>query len=395
MNAGVAALASLGCLGALALGCGDSRKATPASAGAPSGSAAASGAEPPYAPPRGMVWIPPGVLLAGTPMTQVPRVPDAELGGEQVVMTGFFIDRLPYPNEPGSIPTTHLSHAEARAICEDDGKRLCTELELERACKGPDNLPFSYGAAFDPEACGGELANPLSPTAQRPRCESAFGVRDLHGSAATWTASVWRRGSSPTERLVVRGGVGREAEVATRCAHAVARAPTERPTDVGVRCCAGPPNTFEVRLEVRDGPHFDLHSLDSATEARLAGFGEQSLGSATSPLRPYRVARAYRWRPAGNEELLVAAGCQDPPKRPKRTPISKCGVVIARHAGALLAFAATGHRQPTPEPAATRRELSVLGGDPKGAFRLPIRYDWGRVTVLGPTRLPGIDRPPD
>src|SRR5688500_10808005 len=49
-------------------------------------------AEPAPPPRPGMVWIPPGVLIAGTPADKLPRVADEEMAGEQVVMRGFYID---------------------------------------------------------------------------------------------------------------------------------------------------------------------------------------------------------------------------------------------------------------------------------------------------------------
>src|SRR5262245_42921851 len=97
-------------------------------------------AETAEAEPRpGMIWIPPGVLIAGTPLDALPRVADEEMAGEQVVMHGFYIDVFPYPDEAGAIPTTSISQADASHLCAAQNKRLCTELELERACKGPSN----------------------------------------------------------------------------------------------------------------------------------------------------------------------------------------------------------------------------------------------------------------
>src|SRR6185312_7258602 len=100
-------------------------------------------AEPEERP--GMVWIPPGVLIAGTPLDRLPRVADEEMAGEQVVMHGFYVDVFPYPNEAGAIPTTNITQDEALGLCAAQGKRLCTELELERACKGPENQTYEYG----------------------------------------------------------------------------------------------------------------------------------------------------------------------------------------------------------------------------------------------------------
>src|SRR5438105_55119 len=64
----------------------------------------ASGTAPP--PRAGMRWIPPGTLVVGTPLDVSPRVADAEMAGEQLVMTGFYVDLYPWPNEAGALPQT-------------------------------------------------------------------------------------------------------------------------------------------------------------------------------------------------------------------------------------------------------------------------------------------------
>ena len=102
--------------------------------------APASSIAPPTPPPpprKGMVFIPGGALVAGTPPEKLPRIADEEMPGEQVILKGFYIDVFPYPNEEGAIPLTNLSEPEAEGLCAELGKRLCTELEWERACKGP------------------------------------------------------------------------------------------------------------------------------------------------------------------------------------------------------------------------------------------------------------------
>src|SRR5262245_30128147 len=59
----------------------------------------------PSAPPRkGMIWIPPGTLLAGTPKERTPRVADEELTGDPIELSGFYIDEFAYPDEAGGIP---------------------------------------------------------------------------------------------------------------------------------------------------------------------------------------------------------------------------------------------------------------------------------------------------
>src|ERR1700734_3782011 len=100
----------------------------------------------PGAPRTGMVWIPTGLLHAGSELDEVPREADTEPPGVEVPLGGFYIDVLPWPDEVGAIPTTNVSRDEAARLCESKDKRLCSELEWERACKGPDNARYEYGA---------------------------------------------------------------------------------------------------------------------------------------------------------------------------------------------------------------------------------------------------------
>src|ERR1700679_2190590 len=111
----------------------------------------------PGAPRTGMVWIPTGVLHAGSELTEVPRLADTELAGVEVPLGGFYIDVLPWPNEVGAIPTTNVSREEAARLCDGKAKRLCSELEWERACKGPQNQRYEYGASYDAHVCSAGL----------------------------------------------------------------------------------------------------------------------------------------------------------------------------------------------------------------------------------------------
>src|SRR5258708_21612881 len=172
----------------------------------------------PGAPRKGMVWISPGVLRAGTGLEEVPRIADAELPGVEVPLGGFYVDVLPWPNEAGAIPTTNVTREEAKRLCEGKSKRLCSELEWERACKGPDNARYEYGATYDPRVCGAGAPTddaPPRPSGERPACRSAFGARDLHGGAREWTDSAWGRGST-RELGVLRAGGGALGAVAPR-----------------------------------------------------------------------------------------------------------------------------------------------------------------------------------
>lgn len=345
---------------------------------------------PPWTPrapdpdPRpGMVWIAPGVLIAGTPPDRLPRVADEELAGEQVVMRAFMIDVFPYPNEAGAIPTTNLSHPEAEAACAEQGKRLCTELELERACKGPSNTTYEYGDRYNAAVCRTGSDRALVPNGVNTGCKSAFGVHDLHGGVWSWTASAWGRSGKPG-LMTIRGGNGRAGELIGRCANARALAPGAHQVNVGFRCCAGEVNHFEVLLEVSRGEPLKWRPPDKEVapalerlvrEQKLLGFEPRLERDA------FHVERMWTWHPLGNEELLVGGGCA-------RTPAhAHCGVVIARprslDAPLTLSFVASDRWQPTLGETGSPRELFLHGGDPNGAFRIKISYDWGRIT-LGP-----------
>ena len=69
--------------------CNKPTEATLGSASAPPWAVSPSDPAPP--PIAGMVWIPKGTLIVGTPLDKTPRVADAEMAGEQVVMGGFYI----------------------------------------------------------------------------------------------------------------------------------------------------------------------------------------------------------------------------------------------------------------------------------------------------------------
>jgi sulfatase modifying factor 1 len=338
-----------------------------------------SEADPDPDPRPGMVWIPPGVLYAGTPLDKLPRVADEEMAGEQVVMRGFYVDVYPWPNEPGAIPTTNLSLEEARALCENEGKRLCTELELERACKGPDNLAYEYGDAYKPAACGTGTLRTLIPNGYNAACQSAFGVHDLHGGAWSWTASQWRRDPAKNNLVTVRGGNGPVGDLVGRCANGRGVRADARREDVGVRCCAGEPNTFEVVLSVTRGEPLRWQPAEDRIAPQLEKLVPEEVAAAVRDR--FKIERLWAWHPLGNEELWVGGGCAHALDRSEH---AACGVVVARmrfETAVSLAWVSSDWWQPTLAEADTPRELYLAGGDRNGAFRRKVSYAWGRIAV--------------
>ncbi len=334
------------------------------------------------APPRGMVWVTPGPLVVGTAPNTYPRRPDRELAGEQVVLHGFYIDKLPFPNEQGAIPTTNISHAEARALCEKQNKRLCTELEWERACKGPSQHTFEYGDVYREDLCGTGTPVVPRPSGINVGCQSDFGVEDMHGGVFEWTDSHWNRGDSNANRISTRGGNDITAEVVARCANAEPRLEDAKSSSVGLRCCAGPVNEAEVQMRVERGPSVAAMNTDPALLKRML---EHLSPETAKELREltYAPIWAFVWRPIGNERLVAIAMCS------RSRPVQRCAMLIGRDTPglpAVLGVASTGFFPSKLYVEEGPRDAWVLGTDSIGPFRRLLRYNWGRLEV-GPREL--------
>lgn len=339
----------------------------------------------PPVPRKNMAWISAGAFVAGTPPGELPRIADEEMPGVQVVLQGFYIDQYPFPNEPGAIQTTNVTLAEAKSKCEEGDKRLCTELEWERACKGPDSSTYEYGSSYRSSTCDASGNVNLSPTGTRVGCRSGHDVYDMHGGAFEWTASDWNRGGD-SGLTVVRGGSGDPGEVVGRCANARARRPDGRYPDVGFRCCAGPANDALVTLDVVRSPE-PIKTL--GRNAEMSAAIEANLPESLAKTLPaegrgaFHVDRMWRWYPIGNEELVLASGCGHPGAH------AVCGVVIARFKDERvqsLAFAPSGWWLPNVQLDDDRRVLWVYGGDGLGKYRRRVAYLWGRIGVGEPAR---------
>jgi formylglycine-generating enzyme len=321
--------------------------------------------------------------VAGTPPDQLPRIADEEMAGEQVILNGFFISVYPYPNEEGAIPLANVTQDEAAALCEETGKRLCTELEWERACKGPNNQNYEYGDRYKPSTCGTGADPRMLPSGLRVGCVSDFGVRDMHGGLWEWTRSPWGRGQE-RPLMALRGGNGIHGDLVGRCANAAPRAPASRSGVIGFRCCAGPVNTAEVVVHVERKKRLQRSEpADKAVMRSVAQAVRASSDESVEGMKAFRASRLWYWRPVGNEELVIVGGCS--------------GLGAQRHCGAavtrlgprlpeLLAFAGSGKYAPTVRTAEGKRELWVYGGDDRSHYRRMLEYLWGKV------RAGGIDR---
>jgi formylglycine-generating enzyme required for sulfatase activity len=351
-------------------------------AGAPIGSGFARKATVPPIP-KGMAWIPSGALVVGTPASAIPRKADQEMQGEQVILDGFFVDKFAYPNEEGAIPRTNVTHEEALLACQKEGKRLCSELEWERACKGPGNHTYEYGQRYQAATCRtGGPARPL-PSGFQFSCRSDFGVHDMHGSIWEWTDSPWGRGGK-ADVVAVRGGNGVDGDVVGRCANGRGVPRSASDSAVGFRCCSGPRNPDEVTLVVKEGPPLRLinmpdRKLMRSMESKLPA----DIAASMKQRGLFRMVRLWEWQPLGNEDLLLLGGCAGAP--PKRD----CGVLVVRRTlGKLdvLDWVDSGRFIPTVRMKSNPRRVWVFGGDKRSHYKRQLMFEWGRVAVGVPVR---------
>lgn len=260
--------------------------------------------------PQGMILIPAGTLRAGTARNRVPRIADEEMPGVDEAMTSFYIDALPYPNEPGAIPTSNVSREEAEQMCAAKSKRLCTELEWEHACKGAANTTYEYGDDYSADKCGTGVSIDEAarrPTGDRIACKSDFGVREMHGGPWEWTSSAWGRGHKD-DLGVLRGGNATAGELVGRCANAIGRAPSTKAPTMGFRCCKGDTNVAKVELSSAIGGRA-LEPQLKPDSARI-GKSARAIPGVTLPnTGKFFITSSWTWRPVANDSLTLASGC--------------------------------------------------------------------------------------
>ncbi len=338
-----------------------------------------------------MVWVPEGALVAGTPVGRFPRLADQEMAGEQLVLRGFFMDIFAYPNEEGAIPKTGVTHSGAAALCAEQNKRLCTELEWERACKGPENATYEYGDRYRPDVCLTGRAPRMLPSGFRQGCRSEFGVRDMHGGVWEWTASRWSRGSEAS-LVTLRGGNGDTGELIGRCANGMPRSPESQSPQVGFRCCMGEANDEKVNLGIERGRPLDPRShVDPALAQKLETALPDDVRTAYEGLGGWTPSALWDWRPINNARFVAAGGCAG------RAVTRRCGVLVAELVNGQAestTWVWSGMWTPSVRISTTDpRKLWVYGGDRTSHLRQPVYFEWGRLRLGEVQRryVPGVD----
>jgi len=377
--------------GLLVLSCSEDPPASIASApsvvtshGPPAAVTAPSTVTPPSVPSAESVTLPAGRFHTGSQCHEVPRHRARELSSEEVDLGAYEMDRLPYPNRAGERARRDVTWNEARDLCERAGKRLCTELEWERACKGPAETIYPWGHVFDGEACPRQEDARLGA---RTSCESGYGLIDMVGIAGEWTASDDRRlldsEASPTMKIV--RGAGPVGWLTARCARSEGRDPAKGYPDVGFRCCGGGPNAAEVVLPPDPKP--PLSPTEELSDDHVASL-LKAMPKHHREITGVNITldRALTWRPVPHEELLVARWKATPKKKADRpyyelVVFNRCedrAYVAARMKGPVAEV-----NRPRPDDDRQVLKATVTTDTQQGEVTL--RFTHGKVTLSQPS----------
>jgi serine/threonine protein kinase len=175
-------------------------------------------------------WIDKYELHAGKKLPPVVEVPEGE---EQPPVPQEVLDEIAAWNDQWAFSVDNdRTWTDARGLCEQLDKRLCTEDEWEKACKGPDNWSYTYGDKYIDGTCPDSGYIPKYKAKAHPACKSGYGVHNMGGGVAEWTSSKY------LDNYIVKPGPVGGDEQSTRCAGRFDRSASFAQIHVGIRCCA-------------------------------------------------------------------------------------------------------------------------------------------------------------
>lgn len=144
-------------------------------------------------------------------------------------------------------PVVLVDWFDAFAYAKWAGKRLPDEDEWEIAAGGNDKRDYPWGITFSQEKCG-QSGGPV-PVGSFPDGASPWGVEDMAGNVAEWTATTYEKNPRDSKPFlgrygqpIIRGGSWDDNAHSCRVrARDVRRTPFYRSTTVGFRCVSDMP----------------------------------------------------------------------------------------------------------------------------------------------------------
>ncbi len=188
-----------------------------------------------------MLYVPEGPYVKGRLRQEdaTGHASQSEVLSKVVPVDGFFIDRFEFPNRlkgkdgQPERATTRMTWQQAADACQALGKRLCSDDEWEKACKGPSNTVYAYGDAYDEVPCGKGVED-ARLLGEPQTCVSQYGVWGLSGGVREWTGTL---AGAKGNRALVKGGLRANNARGSRCAFAVDESTGYADGTLSFRCC--------------------------------------------------------------------------------------------------------------------------------------------------------------
>lgn len=143
----------------------------------------------------------------------------------------------------GRVPIAQVTLAQARRLCENAVKRLCSEKEWQSACRPvgvTQHFSYPYGSRFEAGRCNDWTASASGTRGPAPagsfvRCVTAEGVYDLSGNLVEWAWPAEERDGF----VAVHGGSFNHTQSDASCDEDDYKVPVAGGThaDIGFRCC--------------------------------------------------------------------------------------------------------------------------------------------------------------
>jgi len=151
-----------------------------------------------------------------------------------------------YPAGEDNHPVVNVTWYDAEAYCKWADKRLPTEAEWEKSCRGGDGRRWSFGNSFITSFVNThELELKWSQAVGSfPEDRSSYGVYDMSGNAMEWTASWYnpyptstlKRETFGEQNRVIRGGAWLTSYLTARCTSRNFAVPEKKHRTMGFRC---------------------------------------------------------------------------------------------------------------------------------------------------------------